>query len=98
MTKVGCGIYLGITWEIYRYPNNLCCVAILPIFLLKDKHAKEYIAENGVYFKDGQCFWTDILYKRKACREVARILCTNLWKIYGRYSYGTSFCESTITR
>ena len=89
MTKVGIGIYRKITWEIYRYPNNLCCVAISPKFSLKDKHNKEYMAENKVYFKDG-LYWTDVLYKRKVCREVARILCVNLWKIYDRHSYGTN--------
>uniref|UniRef100_A0A6C0JR15 Uncharacterized protein n=1 Tax=viral metagenome TaxID=1070528 RepID=A0A6C0JR15_9ZZZZ len=85
---VGVGIYRGITWEIYRYVNK-CSVAVTSIFLLDDKHSREYMDENNVCLnKDGKKYQTDILYKRKDCREIARILCVNLWRIYDKYLYG----------
>lgn len=88
MTLVGVGVYRGITWEIYRYSNNnKCIVAVTSIFFLDDTHSSEYMTENNVYFKDGK-YQTDATYKRKECREIARILCLNLWRLYDRYKYG----------
>lgn len=72
MEKVGEGLYRGVTWEIYR-KDNKCSVIIYPIYPIEEEYMK--------------C-QTTFRYKRKECREIARIMICHLWQLYDKYEIG----------
>lgn len=86
--EVGKGIYRGIRWWIIRNEEKNCAVFISPYWPLSKKHWEEYNSYEDNRLQLINNIFTPFIYKRRKCREIARILIERLWCMYDRYLYG----------